>query len=162
MHKVEETSGFGLVKSAQGLAAMGLAMRPLCSTVFSMMPVAWKKFLGGADAVPTFLAHFAHYEGRGSHGGAGAAGAPEGVITIETVLVMAKRTAGGSVDADAPLMEAGVDSLGAVELRNQLQSTSGQALPSTVVFDHPTARQLAIMLKPKEMPSAVNSIRTRN
>ena len=38
---------------------------------------------------------------------------------------MVKRTAGGSVDADAPLMEAGVDSLGAVELRNQLQGAAG-------------------------------------
>jgi thioesterase domain-containing protein len=43
-------------------------------------------------------------------------------------------------------MEAGVDSLGAVELRNQLQRAAvgeGVALSSTVVFDHPTARALA-------------------
>ena len=55
------------------------------------------------------------------------------------------------VDADAPLMEAGVDSLGAVELRNQLQGAAGgAALPSTLVFDHPTARQLALVLVPKK------------
>ena len=65
-------------------------------------------------------------------------------------------TAGGSVDADAPLMEAGVDSLGAVELRNQLQAAAGTAsLPSTLVFDHPTARQLASFLQPKQTASAV-------
>jgi len=61
-----------------------------------------------------------------------------------------KRTAGGTVDADAPLMEAGVDSLGAVELRNQLQGASASSLPSTLVFDHPTARQLASALNPKQ------------
>jgi acyl carrier protein len=66
-------------------------------------------------------------------------------IELDTVLEMASRTAGGYVDADAPLMEAGVDSLGAVELRNQLQSVAGEGtrLPSTLVFDYPTARGLA-------------------
>ena len=42
-------------------------------------------------------------------------------VSLETVLALAARTAGGAVDADTPLLEAGLDSLGAVELRNQLQ-----------------------------------------
>merc|ERR1712185_536421 len=67
------------------------------------------------------------------------------MISLEAVLEMVHRTAGSAVDADAPLMEAGVDSLGAVELRNQLQQAVGEGmrLPSTLIFDHPTARQLA-------------------
>ena len=50
----------------------------------------------------------------------------------------------GSVSADAPLMEAGFDSLASVEFRNQLQNKLGDAvvLPDTLVFDFPTIRAL--------------------
>ena len=76
-------------------------------------------------------------------------------MSLEQVLATVKRTSGGAINADAPLMESGVDSLGAVELRNQLQGIAGQSvvLPSTLIFDHPTARQLAVLLQPaKEAP----------
>ena len=43
------------------------------------------------------------------------------------------------------------DSIDVDELRNQLQAAAGgQSLPSTLVFDHPTARQLASLLQPKQ------------
>ena len=73
-------------------------------------------------------------------------------------MALVARTAGGAIDADAPLMEAGLDSLGAVELRNQLQQALGEgapALPSTLIFDHPTARQLATLLQSQAAPLAL-------
>ncbi|MFD0266496.1 alpha/beta fold hydrolase [Streptomyces sp. NPDC127106] len=48
-----------------------------------------------------------------------------------------------SVDPDRPFLELGAGSLAAVELRGRLSRALDLALPSTVVFDHPTARGLA-------------------
>ena len=73
-------------------------------------------------------------------------------MSLEQIQEILKNTTGGDVDPDAPLMEAGLDSLGAVELRNQLQAAAGEgapALPATLVFDYPTARQLAARLQPR-------------
>ena len=76
------------------------------------------------------------------------------MVSLDYVLDVVKSTAGKAVDADAPLMESGVDSLGATELRNQLQraAADGVALSSTLMFDHPTARQLALHLQGRPSP----------
>ena len=46
-------------------------------------------------------------------------------------------------NADTPLMESGLDSLGATEIPSRLSLLTGIALPSTLVFEQPTGRLLA-------------------
>ena len=71
-------------------------------------------------------------------------------LAFDAVVDLVAATAGNSVDPDAPLMDNGIDSLGAVELRNKLQAAVGDDmnLPSTLIFDHPTARLLAGEVEP--------------
>ena len=53
---------------------------------------------------------------------------------------------GERVNPDQPLMEAGLDSLGAVELRNAVAAKFGVELSATATIDYPTAATLASYL----------------
>ena len=56
--------------------------------------------------------------------------------TVQTIL-------GSTVHSTQPLMEAGLDSLGAVELRNALSAKFRLDLPPTVTLDYPSVAALA-------------------
>lgn len=101
--------------------------------------------------------------GTDSAGHAAAASPGEmGGVLLTKVRTLAARVLGhreeaNEIDGDALLADLGLDSLAAVDLRNELAAWTGLALPSTLLFDFPTPRALAVELTRRyaaELPSA--------
>ncbi|WP_428849395.1 type I polyketide synthase [Streptomyces lycopersici] len=67
------------------------------------------------------------------------------LVRISTATVLGHRDS-GDIGLEGEFLEMGLDSLTAVELRNQLGSATGLRLSTTMVFDHPTPADLAVHL----------------
>ena len=148
MAAMEVASGFGRLALAQGLGALHAAALPCAPSNASVMMVQWQR-LGRVGTVPALLTDMVAPILALRTSAAAVEQRAARTISLDAVLEMVRRMAGGAVDADVPLMEAGIDSLGASELRNQLQRTVGDGvvLSSTLMFDYPTARQVANHMK---------------
>jgi len=156
-----EARGMDGISNELGLTAMSsLMVADRSSSVTAVMPVRWPKFLEQfGSQTPSFLAGMA---AAAAEAGSSSTAASGGMLDELKVLSLPERTAAiqkmvselagevmgrGAVPADEPLMDAGMDSLGAVEFRNALAAKmGGMSLPDTMMFDFPTVGSIAQFL----------------
>ena len=79
---------------------------------------------------------------------------PKSILSAAAPVLVPVHTAlANSMDADMPLMQAGVNSLSAVHLSSHLRALTGVELSPTIVFDQPTPRAIARHLAEAKSPS---------
>ncbi len=160
MRRMAGSGAFGVVSGEQGLELLEPALATGRALV---VPVPFDRGVlrreARAGEVPGLLqglagvvragAPHAHARASGSLA-ARLAGLDEGErlrVVLDAVRGLAAGVLGHSspdaVDPDAVFRDLGFDSLAAVELRNRLAASAGLRLAATVVFDHPTVRELA-------------------
>ena len=164
--------GMPLIDPYQGLSALASILSSTKSTSFSCVaavPFVWPTFLSRLAkqhravflefaAAPTAVVSELPAEDQGSQSlpdstDSVMVASEAAAITRDSVHRQVQSAVqavlGCSIGDVQPLMAGGLDSLGAVELRNSLQSQLGLELPSTVVFDYPTTTALTDFLWPQ-------------
>ncbi len=90
---------------------------------------------------------------------ANAVGEERSLIVLRAIRAAAAEVLGyqqpDRLPTDRGLLDVGFDSLTAVELRNRIAALSGLRLPATLLFDHPTVRDIAEFVEAK-LPQATS------
>jgi acyl transferase domain-containing protein/acyl carrier protein len=151
--------GLGAMSAADALALFADALRRDDAQVM-LVEMDWRSYLRQFDRMPALLERLVPHGPAASRESAAASPAVrlgETVAALPSVRrigalvdhvhAQALRVLGlpatYPLDPEQGLRDAGLDSLMAVELRNQLQSDTGKHLPTTLAFDYPTVKAIA-------------------
>ena len=64
-------------------------------------------------------------------------------LKLQEMLALMRNIVGTAIALDEPFMAAGLDSIGAVEVRNAVSTKYGVEMPVALIFDYPTVLALA-------------------
>jgi len=152
--------GLGSLTAAQGLAILEYLMNGDCSQA-GVVPIDWPRFLRHSQAMPFFskLAASSVPETSNVVGileQMERAGEDERFALLSShiesqVARILGRAPSEHIATDKGLFSLGLDSLASLVLRNRLQSSLQCALPSTLVFNHPTIHALARYLASEKL-----------
>jgi NADPH:quinone reductase-like Zn-dependent oxidoreductase/acyl carrier protein len=169
-----QQAGFDDVEPAMGLEALAVALRSGAAQV-GVVPIRWSSFLKQIGVVPPLFSDWQEHLQPTQPGGSFAkdvAALPfdQRKARVQALVETKVRKVLGlgatdDVYDDQPLKELGLDSLMAVELRNELAHELGTPLPATLVFDHPTTRDLTnyvLSLVPSESEATAASTQSDN
>jgi 3-oxoacyl-(acyl-carrier-protein) synthase/acyl carrier protein len=153
--------GLGLIQVESGLNALEASLKSTSNGlgVVAAVPFFWPQFIQSAKKplAPIFTEFgdsLATAQAKAMVSSTAAvvaatAAAVDVAVVHSNVQDAVSRILGSAVPASEPLMAAGLDSLGAVELRNSLEGSFGMQLPSTLVFDYPTVDSISDFLAGK-------------
>ena len=162
--KVSERFGLGVVSPGAGIGVVEMLLRtdPLCVDVRQVRvanPFVWATFLNqlgnpgvfnefevvkaSQAPVPNNTTAERSRRKKQKRGTVAAVSSDEQREALQSqVFETVSGVLGLPVGADEPLMDAGLDSMSSVQLRNKLGSDLGMVLPATLVFDYPSVGAL--------------------
>lgn len=142
-----------LAGGSSRVTIQGLHSRPLTDSTAATQSSAAAVSEAGSLPVETIRAISADTEPSWL---SGETPADESATSVQGVIMaLVTRLLGSdSIGQDEPLMAAGLDSLGATELVQSLQTAFDVSLPATMVFDYPTSTAMAAFISQHVMQGA--------
>eukprot|EP00921_Rhytidocystis_pertsovi_P005095 GHVQ01008804.1.p1 GENE.GHVQ01008804.1~~GHVQ01008804.1.p1 ORF type:complete len:4630 (+),score=744.88 GHVQ01008804.1:433-13890(+) len=143
---VLDKAGLRGITNELGLRVLGDVMRnPTTHSVLCCQSIVWKNFLRRyAFDTPTYFSQVNTLGMSASDVGVDINTVSKDELT-NLILVLAQQVSGSAElpAGSTPVLDLGLDSLGAVEFRNSVADVTGTKLPQNLIFDNPTVEGIA-------------------